>query len=83
MMFNAQGAKREPLKFKRAKSQLFTRPPSAARPTVGFAQPAGSGGATHASRIPASPLAGGYCSARFARLSQGTPIHAFHAKNLP
>jgi hypothetical protein len=29
--------------------------PSSMRPTAGFAQPAGCGGATHASRIPASP----------------------------
>jgi hypothetical protein len=32
---------------------------------------------------PPSPLAGGYCLARCVRLSQGTPIHVFHAKNLP
>jgi hypothetical protein len=29
--------------------------PSATRPTAGFAQPPGYGGATHAARIPASP----------------------------
>jgi hypothetical protein len=57
MMFNAHGAKREPLKIKHAKCRLFARPPS--------------------------PLAGGYCSARYARLSQGIPTHALHAKNLP
>jgi hypothetical protein len=32
--------------------------PSATRPTAGFAQPAGCGGATHASRNPASPPRG-------------------------
>ena len=32
--------------------------PSAAWPTAGFAQPAGCGGATHASQIPASPPPG-------------------------
>jgi hypothetical protein len=35
-------------------------PLRAARPTDGFAQPAGYGGATHASRIPASPPRGGF-----------------------
>ena len=31
---------------------------------------------------PPSPLAGGYCLTRCARLSRGTPIHVFHAKCL-
>jgi hypothetical protein len=81
-MSNAQPAKQYPLPLKHAKSQLVARPLSATRPTAGFAQPAGCGGATRASRIPASPLAGGYCLTRCARLSRGTTIHVFHAKRL-
>ena len=32
---------------------------------------------------PPSPLAGGYCLTRCARLSRGTPIHVSYAKCLP
>ena len=64
---SAHGTERHPQKMKHAKSRLVARPPSATRPTAGFAQPAGCGGATHTSRIPASPLAGG-TSRRAARV---------------